>query len=255
MFFLSTPKLKRVKSLIMYACKRYITGRTSKTGKVMYKENIRSRSRQKKLHKNAFDSHRRSSTNGRYNGETNGICESTCHELFSPFYVPLLSILHQSLVSQGDVLGSLVRALANEPPDADEDGKATGHQTGVVHRGSLGGQGVGEAEDDNKGDDVDARQGVDNIANLVVHEEESGNEGRAAGENVGEDGHEIGKTGQLHEASNESTEGGSRAEVNASENRYNATAHQGGIEGVLEGAVDVAQPVGEWGGTVARNGP
>jgi len=149
----------------------------------------------------------------RYNGETNGICKSTAIPRvifrFKQSYVPLLSILHQSFVGQGDVLRTLVRALADEPPHGDKDGQTTGHQTGVVHRGSLGGQSVGEAEDDDEGDDVDAGQNVDDVSDLVVHEEEAGNEGGAASENVGKDGHEVGKTGQLHEASDESAESGS----------------------------------------------
>lgn len=46
----------------------------------------------------------------------NGIKVSVEYQLY------LLSIVHQSLVGQGDILGSLVRALADEPPDSDEDG-------------------------------------------------------------------------------------------------------------------------------------
>jgi hypothetical protein len=72
---------------------------------------------------------------------------------------------------------------------------------------------------------------------------------------VGKNGHEVRQTGQLHEASDESAEGGGRAEVDASQDGNNTTAHQGGVEGVLELGVDVAEPVGEGGGTIARNGP
>jgi hypothetical protein len=120
----------------------------------------------------------------------------------------LLRILSQSLVSQGDVLRAFVRALVDKPPDGDKDGQTTGHQTGVVHRPGRNRQVVREAEDDSKGDDVDARQRVDNISDRIVHEEPPGDEGGTTGQDVWEDGHEVGQTGQLNETSDKGTESG-----------------------------------------------
>lgn len=101
----------------------------------------------------------------------------------------------------------------DEPPDGHEDGQTASHQTGIVHGRSASGDGVREAEDDSEDNDVSTGQGVDNVADGVVHEEVTRDEGRTAGQDVREDGHEVRKTGQLHEASHKCAEGGRRAKV------------------------------------------
>lgn len=159
------------------------------------------------------------------------------------------------LVIQRDVLGTLVRALANEPPDGDKDSQTAGHQTGVVHRGSIDGQIVGEAEDDDEGKNINAGQRVDNVSNLVVHEEVSRSERGAASHDVGEDGHEVGQRRQLDEAANEGAKGSDRTKVDAGQDGDEHTASQGGVERVVESAVDAAEPLGERSGTVTGEGP
>lgn len=104
----------------------------------------------------------------------------------------------------------------DKPPDGHEDRQTASHQTGIVHCRSAGGDGVREAEDDSEHNDVSTGQGVDDVANGVVHEEVTRDEGGTAGQDVREDGHEVRKTGQLHEASHKCTEGGGRAEVDTS---------------------------------------
>jgi hypothetical protein len=125
----------------------------------------------------------------------------------------LPSIVSKSLVSQRDMFRAHVRTLVDEPPDGNEDGQTTCHQTGVVHRRGASGDGVREAEDDSEDNDVNTGQGIDDVANGVVHEEVTRDEGRTAGQDVGEDSHEVRKTGQLHEASHKCAEGGRRAKV------------------------------------------
>lgn len=72
---------------------------------------------------------------------------------------------------------------------------------------------------------------------------------------MGEDGHEVGQTGELDKASNESLEGSLGSEVDAGEDGHDAAADEGGVEGVLELVVDAAEPVGEGGSTVTGESP
>lgn len=70
-----------------------------------------------------------------------------------------------------------------------------------------------------------------------------------------EDGHEVRKTGQLHEASHKGAESGGRAKVDACQDGDEATADQGGVEGVLKLGADASKPSRERSGAVTRNGP
>lgn len=65
----------------------------------------------------------------------------------------------------------------DEPPDGNEDGQTTSHQTGIVHCRSASGDGVREAEDDSEYNDVNTGQGVDDVADGVVHGEVTRDEG------------------------------------------------------------------------------
>lgn len=153
------------------------------------------------------------------------------------------------------MLRALVGALVDEPPDGNENRQTTSHQTGIVHRRGISRQSVREAEDNSEGDDVDTGQGVDDVANCVIHVEVSRHEGRTAGQDVRENGHEVRKTGQLHEASHEGAEGGSRAEVDARQDGDETGADQGGVEGVLERGADASNPSREWSGAITSNSP
>lgn len=153
------------------------------------------------------------------------------------------------------MLRAHIGALVDEPPDGNEDGQTASHQTGIVHRRGISRESVREAEDDGEGDDVGAGQGVDDVANFVVHEEVSRDKGRTAGQDVREDGHEVRKTGQLHETSHKGAEGGGRAKVDARQDGDKTTAGQGGVEGVLELQADMTKPSREWSSAVTRNGP
>lgn len=69
------------------------------------------------------------------------------------------------------------------------------------------------------------------------------------------DGGEIRETGQLHEAANESVKGSGGSDVDASKNSDNATAYQGGIEGVVHPRVDMSEPARERSRSVTRDSP
>ena len=166
-----------------------------------------------------------------------------------------LRIFHNRLIRQRDILRSLVRTLADEPPDSDEDRQTTSHQTGVVHSGGLSRESIGEAEDDDEGDNIRASERVNDEADRVIHEEATRNERGAAGQDVREDSHEVGKTGQLHEAADEGVESRGRAEVDAGQDGDDAAAGERGVEGVVEGRVDVAEPFREGRCAVARQCP
>lgn len=173
----------------------------------------------------------------------------------SLFSADLFRIIRQCLVGQRDVLRTLVGALVDKPPDGNENGQATSHQTGIVHVGSGDLLGEGEAENDDKGKNIDTGQSVDDVTDLVVHKEVSRNERRAAGHDVREDSQEVRQTGQLHEATNKGAESSSRAEVYAGQDGDYASACQSGVEGVAEGWADASKPAREGGSTVAGDGP
>lgn len=133
-------------------------------------------------------------------------------------------------------------------------GKSTGHQTGVVHRSSAGGHGVGEAENHNKGNDVDGGKDIEDVAD-ASHPEVARLEGRAAGEDMRKDGGEVGKRGQLHETADEGIESGGGSDVNTSQDGNNHTTDQGCVERVVHPGIDTSQPAGEGGRFITRNGP
>lgn len=168
---------------------------------------------------------------------------------------PSPRIVQNDLVSQGDVLGSLVRFHPEEPPHAHKKRQTTSDQAGIIHRSGISRQSIGEAEDDNEGKDVDARKSVDNETNEALHPEEAGLERRPTGENVGKDGGKVGKTGELHEGANEGVECGRRAHVDTREDGDYDAADQGCVEWVVHLAVDTAEPFREGGGSVASKGP
>lgn len=152
------------------------------------------------------------------------------------------------------MLGSFVGTLTDEPPDSHEDGQSTGHQTGVVHRSSAGGHGVGEAENHNEGDDVDGAKGIDDVAD-ASHPEVARLEGGAPGEDMREDGGEVGKRGQLHETADEGIESGGGSDVNASKDGNDHTTDQGRVKRVVHPGIDTSEPAGEGGRSITRNGP
>lgn len=108
-----------------------------------------------------------------------------------PGIVSSFGIIRDFPISERDSLWSHIVTLTNEPPDSDKDGKTTCNQTGIVHGLSISGNSVGEAENDDKGDDVDAAQDVDDVADGVLHVEVSGGNQRSASQNVGENGCEV----------------------------------------------------------------
>lgn len=167
----------------------------------------------------------------------------------------LFSILKHMLVSDGNVLWSLIGALSDEPPEGDKDRQTTGHQAGVVH--ILGGRiGVeGEAKDNDESNDIDAGKGVDDEADSIGHGEVARHEGGATTQDMGEDRHKVRQTRQLNEASDESLESSCGSQIDAGKNSDSATTDKGSVEGVLEFVVDMTEPVGEWSRTVTRDGP
>lgn len=144
--------------------------------------------------------------------------------------------------------------MTDEPPDGHENGQSAGHQTGVVHRSSAGGHGVREAEDHNKGNDVDGAKGIDDIAD-ASHPEVARLEGGAPGEDMREDGGEVGERRQLHETTDEGIESGGGSDVNAGKDGNDHTTGQGCVERVVHPGIDAAEPAGEGGRPITRNGP
>ena len=69
------------------------------------------------------------------------------------------------------------------------------------------------------------------------------------------DGGAIGKTRQLHEAADESVEGGGRADIDAGKDRDDHATNKSSIERVVHTTVDARKPAGERGRFIAGDGP
>lgn len=108
-----------------------------------------------------------------------------------PGIVSSFRIIRDLPISKRNSLRSYVITLTNEPPDSDEDGETTCNQTGIVHGLGISRNSVREAENDDKGDDVDAAQDIDDVADGVLHVEVSRSNQRSAGQNVRKNGCEV----------------------------------------------------------------
>ena len=164
-------------------------------------------------------------------------------------------ILGQHVIFQRDELRARVGALPDEPEDSDEDGKGARDQRRVVHRRRSNRHREGEAEDDDEDDNPRAGDGVDDEARGALHPEVAGRDLRALGEEVRQDGGEVGERGEDDEGADERAEGRGVADVDASQERADDGAGDDGVEGVLVAGVDAAKDAAAGDGVVARHGP
>lgn len=65
----------------------------------------------------------------------------------------------------------------------------------------------------------------------------------------------VGKTGQLHEAADESVEGGGGADIDTGEDCDDHTTNKSSIERVVHTGVDARKPAGERSRSIAGDGP
>jgi hypothetical protein len=146
-------------------------------------------------------------------------------------------------------------ALVEEPPNSNENGKSTSDQARVVHGLRIGGKCVREAEDDDEGDDIDATQNVDNVADDPLHPEVPWSDQGTTRENVWEDSSEVRESRELDVGADEGVEGRCRAYVDAGQDGDHETTDQCRIEGIVHAVVDSTKETRKGGRVVARKCP
>ena len=83
-------------------------------------------------------------------------------------------VLSDHSIGKRNSLWSHIVTLTNEPPDSDENCETPCDQAGVVHGLSISGYSIRKAENNDEGDDVDAAQDIDDIADRILHVKVSG---------------------------------------------------------------------------------
>jgi len=167
----------------------------------------------------------------------------------------LQRILSQHRVVQHHQLRTLVLALAPEPKAQDKQRAPAGDERRPVHDRNIERRRVGEAEDDEESNDVQAADRVDNVARRAAHPEPAPRHVGAAAEQMRQDGAEVRQSRQDDEGADEGVEGDGGADVDAAHDGADDAAEDCCVEGVVEDGMDLREEVGKGGGVVARERP
>jgi hypothetical protein len=130
-------------------------------------------------------------------------------------------------------LGPHVILLPPEPEQRYKDGQSARDQARIVHRNRIDGQEEGEAVDDNEYQDVQARDCIDDEPDRPLHPKPTGADVLAPGEQVREDGGDVGEGGEDDKGADEGAEGGRGADVDASQDGGDAGTRGDAVERVL----------------------